>query len=96
MKDKELYAAFMGLDKTYDKADRQALWNVLIYRVEGQLIKGIITFYREVNECVKVDWELSDSFAGGVGVRQGCVMSSWLLNIFMDSVSGKWKLKWEK
>ncbi len=50
----------------------------------GQLIKGIKTFYREANACVKVDGELSDSFAVGVGVRQGCIMLPWLFNIFMD------------
>ncbi len=26
----------------------------------------------------------SESFAREVGVRQGCVMSPWLFNIFMD------------
>ncbi len=47
-------------------------------------MEGIKASYREVNACVKVDGELSDSFASRVGVRQGCVMSPWLFNIFMD------------
>ncbi len=47
-------------------------------------MKGIKAFYREANACVKVDGELSDCFAIRVGVRQGCVMSPWLFNIFMD------------
>ncbi len=34
--------------------------------------------------CVKVNGELSNSFAVGVGVRYECVMSPWLFNIFMD------------
>ncbi len=38
-------------------------------------MEGIKAFYKEVNACVKVDGELSDSFADGVGVKQGCVMS---------------------
>ncbi len=33
---------------------------------------------------MKVEGDLSDSFAVGVGVRQGCVMSPGLFNIFMD------------
>ncbi len=58
--------------------------NVLkIYGVGGQLMEGIKAFYREANACVKVNGELSDSFATGVGVRQECVMSPWLFNIFM-------------
>ena len=84
-KDWKLYAAFMDLEKAYDRVDREALWNVLkIYGVGGQLMEGIKAFYREANACVKVDGELSDSFAVGVGVRQGCVMSLWLFNVFMD------------
>ncbi len=75
-KDRKLYAAFMNLEKAYDRFDREALWNVLkIYGVRGQQMKGIKAFYREANICVKVDGELSDSFAIGVGVKQGYVMS---------------------
>ncbi len=48
-KDKKLYAAFMDLEKAYDRVDREALWSVLrIYGVGGQLLKGIQAFYREV------------------------------------------------
>ncbi len=73
---KKLYAAFMSLEKVYDKADREPLWNVLkIYGMGGQLMEEIKTFYREANACVKVDGELSDSSAIGVRVRQECVMS---------------------
>ncbi len=76
-KDRKLYAAFMDLEKPYDRVDRKALWNVLrICGMGGQLM--------EVNACVKVDRELSDSFAVGVGVKQGWVMSPWLFNICMD------------
>ncbi len=62
----------MDLQKAYDRVDREALWNVLkIYGVGGQLMKGIKAFFnREENACVKVDGELSDSFAFGVGVRE--------------------------
>ncbi len=47
-------------------------------------MEGIIMFIKKVNACVKVDGELSDSFSLGEGVTQGCVMSPWLFNIFMD------------
>ncbi len=84
-KARKLYAAFMDLEKAYDRVDRKVLWNVLkIYGVGGQLIEEIKVFYREANACAEADGELSDSFAVGVGVRQGCVMSPWLFNIFMD------------
>ncbi len=75
----------MDLEKAYDRVDTEALWSVLrIYGVGGQLLKGIPAFYREANACVRVGGKFSESFAVEVGVRQGCVMSPWLFNIFMD------------
>ncbi len=71
----------MDLEKAYDRVDREALWSVLrTYGVGGQLLKGIQAFYREANACVRVGGKFSEE----VGVRQGCVMSPWLFNIFMD------------
>ncbi len=65
-KDKKLYAAFMDLEKAHDRVNREALWSVLkFYGVGEQLLKGIQAFYRGANVVE-------------VGVRQGCVMSSWL------------------
>ncbi len=71
-KDKKLFAAFMDLEKAYDRVDREALWNVLrIYGVGGQLLKGIQAFYREANACVRVGGKFSESFAVEVGVEAG-------------------------
>ncbi len=78
------YAAFIGWEKAHN---RQALWNVLkIYGVEGQLLVGI-----EVR--VKCMCEAGWSFAVGVRVRQECVMSPWLFNIFMKRCMREMKAK---
>ena len=80
----------MDLEKAYDRVD----WNALkIYGVEGQLLDGIKAFYKEASACVRVNGEMSESFDIRVGVRQGCVMSPWWFNIFMDSVRRKMKAK---
>ena len=93
-KGRKLYAAFMDLEKAYDRVDREALWSVLkIYGVGGHLLEGIKDFYRRANVCVKVNGELSDSFDIDVGVRQSCVMSLWLFNIFMDGCMREMKAK---
>ncbi len=64
-----------------------------IYGVGGQLLKGILAFYREANACGRVRGKFSESFAVEVGVRQGCMMSPWLFNIFMDGCMRKIKCK---
>ncbi len=89
-KDRELYVAFIFLEKACDRVDREALWNILkIYGVGGQLMEGI-------KACVKVNEELNDRFAVGLGVRQECVMSPWLFNIFMDKCMREMKVNWKK
>ncbi len=55
-----------------------------MYGVGGQLIEGIRSFYENVSASVRVNGELSESFKVEVGVRQGCVMSPWLFNIYVD------------
>ena len=42
---------------------------------------------------MKVDGELGDSFAVGVGVRQQCTKSQWLFNIFMDGCMKEMNVK---
>ena len=36
--------------------------------------------------CFRVGNEVSDWFPVRVGLRQGCVMSLWLLNLYVDGV----------
>ncbi len=49
-----------------------------------QLLEGIKSFYENASASVWVNRVLSESFNVEVGVRQGCVMSLWLFNIYMD------------
>ncbi len=41
---------------------------------------------------MRVGGEFSENFAVEVGVRQGCVMSPWLFNFFMDGCM--WEMKY--
>ncbi len=64
--------------------DWLALWEVLrIYGVGGKLLSAIKSFYEEASVCVKISRKISEDFEIKVG-RLGCVMSSWLFNIYMD------------
>ena len=77
----------MDLEKEYDKIDRAAMWCVLsMYGVNGQLLKAVQSLYERSEACVRVCREESEWFEVSVGLRQGCVMSPWLFNLFMDGV----------
>ena len=86
-KGRESFWAFMDLEKAYDRVDRTALWNVLgFYGVGGKLLTAIKSFYVNSRACVRIGNRESDSFEVKVGLRQGCVMSPGLFNVFMDGV----------
>ena len=77
----------MDLKKAYDRVDREAMWRVLgIYGINGQLLKVVQSLYEKSEACVRICREEGEWFEEGVGLRQGCVMSPWLFNLFMDAV----------
>ena len=43
-------------------------------------------FYIESRACVQVGNDMSAWFPVNVGLRQGCMMSPWLFNVYMDGV----------
>ena len=43
-------------------------------------------FYVDSRACVRVGNDVSEWFPVNVGLRQGCAMSPWLFNVYMDGV----------
>ena len=84
-KDKRVYAVFVDLEKAYDRVDREDLWKVLRqYGVTGKLLEAVRSMYDGTSACVR-DGVLSDWFPIKSGVKQGCVMSPKLFNLYMDA-----------
>ena len=57
-----------------------------VYGVGGKLLKAVQSFYEDSRACVRVGNDVSEWFPVDVGLRQGCVMSPWLFNVYMDGV----------
>ena len=86
-KGKEVFWAFMDLEKAYDFIERIPLWDILrMYGIGGKLLGGVKSFYENSKACVRVGDGVSEWFPVKVGLRQGCVMSPWLFNLYMDGV----------
>lgn len=74
----------MELEKLYDIVDWIALWEVLkICGEGGKLLNGTELSYKNSKVGVKVDGRLSENFEIRMKVRHGCVMPSWLFNIYI-------------
>ena len=86
-KGKDMYFAFLDLEKEYDRVDRDAMWNVLrLCGIGGRLLRGVKSLYVGSEACVRVGNEVSEFSPVRVRLRQGCVMSLWLFNMYADGV----------
>ena len=57
-----------------------------VYGVGGKLLKAVQSFYVNSRAYVRVGNDVSEWFPFNVGLRQGCVMSPWLFNVYMAGV----------
>ena len=107
---KDVFWAFMHLEKAYDTIDRHGmlqmqhtmlhrmqhggkllkavqspytLHTLRVYGVGGKLLKEVQIFYVDSRGCVRVGNDVREWFPGNVGLRQGCVMSPWLFNVYV-------------
>ena len=78
-----VYVGFIDFENAYDKVNREFLVQVLrMYDMGGKLLNGIKSIYVDSLACVRIsenEWFRIDS-----GVRQWCIMSPWLFNVYMD------------
>ena len=83
--DQPLYAAFVDIEKAYDGIPRQALLATLRrYGASERVCQLITMLYKKTTAKVRVGCETSDSFNIESGVKQGCILSTLLFNIYMD------------
>ena len=83
-----LFMCFIDVQKAYDTVDRTLLWQVLTrIGVPPQMIAVIQQFHDGRRACVRPDDGVcSDWFEMEQGLRQGCMLSPLLFNIFFVAV----------
>ncbi|KAI5642326.1 reverse transcriptase (RNA-dependent DNA polymerase) domain-containing protein [Phthorimaea operculella] len=85
-KNQKVYCAFVDLEKAYDRVVRNELWSALsMHGVSSSLIRALKSLYKDSSACVRINGAYTELFNIEKGVRQGCVASPWLFNLFMDS-----------
>ena len=83
-----LYMCYIDLQEAYDTVDRTLQWQVLTrIGVPPQMIAVIRRFHDGMRACVQPDDGVClDWFEVEQGLRQGCVLSPLLFNIFFAAV----------
>ena len=82
-----LYVCFVDFKSAFDTISRQALFYKLAkLGVGGYFLKCMQSIYNQVNYCIKLPEGITDPFPSNVGVKQGCVLSPTLFNLFIHDL----------
>jgi len=82
-----LHFHFIDFKAAFDTIWREALWKMMIKTgIPHKLVSIIKNMYDDTKCAVIIDGQLTDWFQVKVGVRQGCIMSPSLFNIFLECV----------
>ena len=67
-----VYVGFIDLEKTYNRVNREVLWQVLrMHYVGDKLLNGIKSMYVNILACVRIKGGMREQFRIDSGVRQG-------------------------
>ena len=84
---KDLYLCFIDYSKAFDKVRHEKLFNILEHLdIDGKDLRVIRNLYWDQSAAVRVGGELSEYTLIKRGVRQGCVMSPDLFNIYSEMI----------
>ena len=88
-KGKQLFACFVDLRKAYDTVPRTKLFYTLLkeYSIGGNFLKILQEIYRGNQVFIKLKDGLLQPINTTIGLKQGCVFSPILFNIFINKIS---------
>ena len=82
-----LYHVFIDFKKAFDR-----VWNVALlatmrkYNINANLVRTIEQLYYKATSAVQMNGSIGEWFRTTVGVRQGCLLSPTLFNIFLERI----------
>ena len=78
-----LYHVFIDFKKAFDRVWHAALWDTMRkYNISSNLVHTIEQLYDKATSAVQMNGSIGEWFRTIVRVRQGCLLSPTLLNIF--------------
>ena len=83
-----IYSCFVGFSKAFDTIPRDKLLNKLLkYDIKGNFFNTIKNIYCNDEACIKIsNNEITENFNINQGVKQGCILSPLLFNIYLSDL----------
>ena len=83
----DLCHVFIDFKKAFDRVWHAALWATMKkYNIGTNLIQVIKNLYNKATSAVLFNRSIGDWFRTTIGVRQGCLLSPILFNIFLERI----------
>ena len=83
----DLYHLFIDFKKTFNRVWHAAHWATMrLYNINTNLINAIRNLYEKATSAVCFNGRTEGWFRTTFGVRQGCLLSPTLLNIFLERI----------
>jgi hypothetical protein len=83
----EIYLCFIDYSKAFDCVDHGRMWNTLQQMgFPEHLITLLHSLYENQEATIKTEYGETESFQIGKGVRQGCILSPMLFNLYAERV----------
>ena len=80
----DLYHNFI---KAFDRVWHKGLWQVMRrYNIDEELVTLLESLYGPSTSAVLHEGEVGQSFRTSVGVRQGCLLSPVLFNLYLENI----------
>jgi hypothetical protein len=85
---KPIYACFVDLKKAFDTVWMEGLYYKLLfqYQISSKFVKNIQSLYLNILSCVRTDGNCSKFFHILIGLRQGCNLSPYLFNLYINDL----------
>lgn len=83
----EIYAVFVDLKAAFDNVDRKLLWDNLEKNgISEGLIRKLKKMHEETVAAVRTEDGISEIFSSRKGMRQDCVLSPLLFNLYIADI----------
>ena len=84
---RDLYHVFIDFKMAFVRVWHAALWATMKkFNISTNLIQVIKKLYNKATSAVLFNSSIGDWFRTTVGVRQGCLLSPTLFNVFLDRI----------